>query len=199
MNSTVTFREFEERDIDFVQRCKNDEKLNSMIVNQSKQFTREDAEKWVHGCMGEHDSFKFWAICTNDEEQRIVGWTSLSQIDSVNKSVCLHGTVIGDADYRDGMVMFEAQLFCLDYIFNKRGFNRAYGSCFSDHPISPYILSAIGFVHEGTRREYSYREGQYHDLNEYGMLKREYDAFVANGDFEQRKLVKKFLKFRKQK
>lgn len=73
MPPTVIFRDFEERDIDFIYRCKNDEKLNSMIVGQWHPFTYEEACDWVHGCMGEHETYKFWAIATNDEEKRLTG------------------------------------------------------------------------------------------------------------------------------
>ena len=117
MERTVCFRDFEERDIDFIYKCKNDEKLNSMIVGQWHPFTHEEATKWVHGCMGEHETYKFWAIATNDEEKRIVGWVSISNIDKVNQSVCFHGIVIGDPMYRDGFAWIESYLFILEYVF----------------------------------------------------------------------------------
>ena len=103
MERTVCFRDLEERDIDFIYKCKNDEKLNSMIVGQWHPFTYEEAAKWVHGCMGEHETYKFWAIATNDEEKRIVGWISLSNIYKVNRSACSHGIVIADPAYRNGL------------------------------------------------------------------------------------------------
>ena len=117
MIHTVAFRDFEERDIDFVFKCKNDKKLNDMIVKQSHVFSYEDAVRWVRGCMGEHKDFKFWAVCTNDDEQRIVGWISLSSIDCVNKSACFHGIVIGDEDYHDGFAWIESYLFVMEYAF----------------------------------------------------------------------------------
>ena len=51
MERTVCFRDFEERDIDFIYKCKNDEKLNSMIVGPWHPFTYEEAAKWVHGLL----------------------------------------------------------------------------------------------------------------------------------------------------
>ena len=45
MDSTVLFRDFEDRDIDFIYHCKNDEKLNEMIVGQYHPFTYEEAVK----------------------------------------------------------------------------------------------------------------------------------------------------------
>ena len=117
MERTVCFRDFEERDIDFIYKCKNDEKLNSMIVGQWHPFTYEEAAKWVHGCMGEHETYKFWAIATNDEEKRIVGWVSISNIDKVNRSACSHGIVIADPAYRNGLSWIEAILFIYEQFF----------------------------------------------------------------------------------
>ena len=98
MDNTVLFRDFEDRDIDFIYKCKNDEKLNSKIVGGFHPFTYEEAVKWVHGCMGEHETYRFWAVCTHDDEKRIVGWVSISQIDRKNHSACFHGIVIADED-----------------------------------------------------------------------------------------------------
>lgn len=197
MEKTVLFRDLEERDIDFIYKCKNDKKLNSMIVGNWHPFTREEAEDWVHGGMGEHDTYKYWAICTNDDEKRIVGWTSLSAIDNVNMKVCLHGTVIGDAAYRDGFAMFETLLFCMDYCFNTLKMNRIYGTCLSDHPISPYLLMSLGFTLEGTRRKDVWKNNTYHDLLEFGLLKSEYNDYLKDGEIEINRLIRKFLKYRK--
>ena len=101
MEHTVIFRDFEERDVDFIYRCKNDEELNSMIVGPFHPFTYQEAVDWVRGCMGEHETYKFWAICTNDETKKIIGWTALSKIDRINQSVFTHSIVIGDRNYQD--------------------------------------------------------------------------------------------------
>ena len=171
MDNTICFREFEERDVDFVYRCKNDEKLNNMIVGQFHPLTYEEAERWVHGCMGEHDAYKFWAISTNDDEKRIIGWVSLSQIDKENSSACHHGIVIGDNEYRDGTAMFEAMLFSMEYAFEHLGINRLYGSCLSEHKISPHMLNALKFTLEGTLRQAIFKNDRYYDELLYGILK----------------------------
>ena len=73
-----------------------------MIVGQYRPITHKEAEQWVEGVIrADRKDMKFWAICTNDEERRIVGWISLSQIDTYNKSACFHGIVIGDDDGKE--------------------------------------------------------------------------------------------------
>lgn len=193
MDYTISFRDFEERDIDFVYKCKNNEKLNSMIVGSWHPYTYEEAVKWVHGCMGEHDTFKFWAICTKDEIQRIVGWVSLSSIDRENKSVCHYGLVLADNEYNDGSAMFESMYFTMSYAFDELRMHRLYGCCFSDHKISPYFLSALGFVKEGVQRDAVLRNGRFSDVSDYAILRPEFENNRNSGLYEIDELTSRFV------
>ena len=190
---SICFRDFEERDIDFVLKCKNDDSLNEMIVGTSRKFTFEDAKKWLEGCMGDHETYKFWAVCTNDIEKRIVGWISLSQIDKDNRSACHHGIVIGDKDYRDGTAMFEAMLLSMSYAFNDLHLHRLYGSCLSEHKTSPHMLNSLGFKLEGTQKEAVFRNGRYYDVLDYAMLESEYTRLASTEAFEIDQLIMGFV------
>lgn len=194
MDYSIGFRSFEERDVDFIYQCKNDERLNNMIVGQYKKYSREDAEQWVRGVIrADRNDMKFWVLCTNDSERRIIGWESLSEIDFDNSSACHHGLVIGDPDYRDGVAMFEAMLFAMDYVFNTLNLHRLYGCCLSEHNTTTHLLSALGFVKEGVRRDAYYKNGRYYDLFDYGLLKSEYNQYDENGRFMIKNLFKCFV------
>lgn len=198
--NTIVLRKFEERDIDFIYRCKNDEKLNSMVVGNWKPLTYEESAQWVRNCMkGDRSDLKFWAVATNDDEQRIVGWVCLSQIDKQNESACHHGIVIGDNDYRDGTSMFEAMTFSLDYVFQNLGLHRVYGSCLSVHPISPHMLNALGFCLEGIEKDSVYKNGRYYDISKYALLENDYKNYFREGRYEIKNLVKLFIKSLKSK
>lgn len=197
MEQTVCFRDFEERDIDFIYRCKNDEKLNEKIVGQYHPFTYEEAVKWVHGCMGEHESYKFWAVCTNDEEKRIVGWISLSEIDNVNNSACFHGIVIADEEYRDGIAWIQSYLFIYEYVFEYLGLNRLYGSNLEDQKASYYMGFAMCETQEGVEREAIFKNGKYNNIIYSSILKREYFEHKENGDFELIKIIRRLADVRK--
>lgn len=180
---TVDFREFEERDVDFVLRCKNDAQLNSRIVGAFKPMTREEAVCWVQGCMGEHATYKYWAVCTNDAERRIVGWISLSQIDAVNRSACFHGIVIGDPQYRDGSAWIESYLFIIDYAFEVLGVNRLFGSRIDNQNHTAMMGQAVHFAVEGVRREAVFRDGAFHDVYCTSILRSEYLRYKAAGEY----------------
>lgn len=198
--NTIVLRKFEERDIDFIYRCKNDEKLNSMVVGNWKPLTYEESAQWVRNCMkGDRSDLKFWAVATNDDEQRIVGWVCLSQIDNQNKSACHHGIVIGDNDYRDGTAMFEAMVLSLAFAFKNLEFHRVYGSCLSVHPISPHMLNALGFCLEGIEKDSVYKNGHYYDISKYALLENDYKNYLREGRYETKNLVKLFIKSLKSK
>jgi len=197
MEGTVLFREFEERDIDFIYRCKNDDKLNEMIVGQYHPFTYEEAEKWVRGCMGEHETYKFWAVCTNDDEKRIVGWTSLSKIDKDNKSAFFYSIVIGDPKYRKGFAWIEIQQFVIDYTFRQLDLNRLEYSCLSEHHSSMSIGPVMFFQQEGLFRQAVYKNNRYYDVAYFGLLKDEYQQHYENGDYEFMSILERYANYNK--
>lgn len=198
MEKKVLFRDFEERDIDFIYRCKNDEKLNSLIVGPYHPFTYEEAVNWVHGCMGEHDTFKFWAICTNDEEKRIVGWTALADINNVNKSACFYSVVIGDEEYRDGLAWIQAYLFVYEYVFEKLGLNRLFGSNLEEQLASYSMGIAMFETVEGIARQAVFKNGKYNNVVYASILRDEYFFHKEQGDFEYKKIIFRLLEARKE-
>ena len=199
MDNTVSFRDFEERDIEFIYKCKNDEKLNSMIVGQFHPYTYEEAAKWVHGCMGEHETYKFWAVCTNDEEQRIIGWVSLSQIDKKNRSACFHGIVIADPKYRDGFAWIESYLFIYEYCFEVLDLNRVYGESIVGHKNSNNIGLILQVPHEGIKRQAVFKNGKFYDVSFGALLKEEFFKHKDNGDYTMKAIIKRISYLRKNK
>lgn len=196
MDKTVTFRDFEELDIDFIHRCKNDEQLNSMTVGEFRPFSYEESVKWVHGCIGDHETYKFWAVCTNDDKKRIVGWISLADIDNINKKCSTHSIVIADPNYNDGLAWLESVLFMFEYAFERLGLNRVYGVSLMGHKMSNSIGALMFMQAEGILRQAVFKKGKFYDLLYSGILKDEYFAHKKAGDYEIMKLIRRLRKMR---
>lgn len=196
--NTVIFREFEERDVDFIYRCKNDKELNKLIVGQFHPFTYQEAVDWVQGCMGEHESYKFWAICPNDEEKRIIGWTALSKIDKVNRSVYTHSLVIGDKNFQDGFAWIETVLFLFSYSFEILGMNRVYGESIIGNKASNLVEDLMFMTREGVFRQAAFKNGRFYDISYAAILKDEYFAHKEAGDYEMPAVIRRLKKLRKE-
>lgn len=198
MEKTVLFRDFEERDIGFIYRCKNDEKLNSMIVGQFHPFTYEEATKWVRGCMGEHESYKFWAICTNDEEKRIVGWASMANIDMAEKTANFHGIVIADQDYRDGFAWIESYLFVYNYAFETLKLERVYGKALTDHIASQTMRLVMFGKTIDVCKNGIIKDGVYHDISIGVLTSDVYFEHKKQGDYTLYSILKRIKKVKKE-
>lgn len=199
MANSVSFRDFEERDIDFVFKCKNDDRLNEKTSGHYSAFSYEEAVQWVRGCMGEHDTFKFWAVCTNDDEQRIIGWISVSEIDSINKSACFHGIVIADPKYRDGMAWIESFLFVMKYIFEERCFHRMYGTALSENEASVLMGKVMFERNEGIFKDAVFKNGRYYDLVYCAILDNEYFDHKARGEYDTLSIIRRLGNLRRSK
>lgn len=199
MEKTVSFREFEERDIAFIYKWKNDDELNSMIVGPYHPFTYKEAEEWVHGCMGVHDAYKFWAVCSNDQKREIVGWTSLSKIDKNNKSAFFHGIVIGNPEYRRGLPWIEIQLFVLEYSFMVLDLHRLGFSCLTEHPTSMAIAPVMYFQADGVFRQAAYKHNRYYDIAYFSILSEEYFKHRENGEYEYEAVIARYANLRRKK
>ena len=147
--------------------------------------------------MGEHETYKFWAVCTNDEEKRIVGWVSLSQIDKTNQNACFHGIVIGDSDYHDGLAWIESYLFVYNYCFEVLGLNRVYGESLVGHKQSNIIGKIFYAQQEGIKRQAVFKNGRFYDVSFSALLKEEYLEHKQKGDFEMLAVIKRIKSAKK--
>ena len=199
MSNSVCFREFEERDAESIYKWKNDKKLNSMIVGHFHPITYEEALLWVKGCMGHHEEYVFWAICTNDDKKRIVGWAALAKIDKINQSASTHSIVIADPDYNDGTAWLETEIYMFYYAFEVLKLNRIYGISLVGHKISNQVGELMFMQVEGILRQACYKNGRFYDLQYVGLLKDEYFAHKAAGDYELMAIIRRLKKLRKTK
>ena len=196
MINTVCFRDFEVRDVDSIFKWKNDGELNKMIVGQFKPYTHEDALRWVQGCMGDHENYKFWAIATNDEEKRIVGWAAISNIDRINQSAETHSMVIADPDYHDGMSWLEAHLLMFEYVFETLKLNRLYGVSLVGHKDSNVMGNLLFMKTEGILREAVFKNDRFYDLKYDGILKKDYFEHKSAGDYSLKAILRRLKHFR---
>ena len=193
---SIKFREFENRDIDFVYHCKNDENLSRLIVGEFKPISKSEAIQWVEGCKGHHDDYIFWAICKDDESEDIIGWASLANINKVNKSASTHSIVIGDRDYNDGFTWIETVRFMFEYAFESLKLNRLYGVSLVGHPMSNIIGDLMFMAKEGVLRQAIFKNGRFYDLLYNAILRDEYYIHKENGDYEMRKIIKRLRNLR---
>lgn len=191
MEGTVCFRDFEERDIDFVYKCKNTETLWEFTIGSYRKFSYEDVSKWVQGCMRCDPKYKFWAICKNDENRDIVGWCSVTNIDYSTKTALGLGVVIANPEYNDGFTLVESVLYVFHYVFETLGLNKLTVRFLPEHPVSRYCKCFMNY--EKTMVNAVVKNGISHDVECYSISREVYFSIVAAGNSKIREIIRKVI------
>lgn len=194
---SIYLRPFEQDDYILINKWRNDQKLQKYTIGTFRYVSSEIEKEWVHAKMINNVNEKYWSICLNQDPERMVGYTSLNEIDYVNRTAHAGGLVVGDKEYQDGVIAFEAVVMKLMYAFDELNLNRLTSRCLKEHPFTPYFLLALGYKYEGCRRKAVFKGGVYHDVLDFAILRSDYYEVMQECEYRIKDLVKKFTCFAK--
>jgi RimJ/RimL family protein N-acetyltransferase len=118
--------------------------------------------------MRSHDDFT-WAI--HEESDHHIGFIGLHGINWRNRSAT-GGLIIGDRSAWGRGYATEAVGVRTKFAFAQLGLHRINGHTFN--PAMKRVFEKSGYKHEGTAREMFWRDGQWHDVEVYGILERDW-------------------------
>ena len=114
-----------------------------------------------------------WGIAQK-QDHSVIGHCGFFDIDRSNCcaeiSYCLKNGLWGQG------IMTEALGAMLKFGFKDYGLNRIVGKVMKGNIGSIKVLQKLGFIQEGLLRESLYKNGQYHDLMIFSILKSEYHS-----------------------
>ncbi|GAB1421151.1 GNAT family protein [Anaerolineales bacterium] len=114
------------------------------------------------------------------EDERLVGFITLSEINWTMKSAWL-ALAIGDPADRGQGYAKEALALMIEWAFLELNLHRLNLSVFAYNEAAIQLYEAMGFVREGCAREAIHRWGQHYDQYLYGLLSREWFARKEQG------------------
>lgn len=194
---SVFLRAFEIDDYKAINEWRNDPSIWSLTCGRFKYVSSEMEKSWVHDKMMNNQKDIYLAICLNDESKRIIGYTSLNNIDYTNQCVHGGGIVIGDKNYRDGNTLIDAYLLKLKYAFDDLCMHRYSGRCLEIHIQSRIMQEMMGMKLEGIERESLFKNGIFNNVCLYSILSSEYRELAENGGYEELSIAKRAHKIRK--
>lgn len=193
MKHTVYFRTFEEEDAELFYHWKNNENLKQLSTGLNRCMSRGEVFDWVKARIRHNPYQVYWAICAKDTD-KMIGYACLTDIHYINSSANFSGILIGDKNYQDGTAWIETYLFVYEYGFERLNLNRVYGHAIVDHKTTNYLGQVLFVKAEGVMRQAAFKNGRYYDVYIGSLLKDEYFAHKANGDYELPAVVKRLIK-----
>ncbi|MDR1055980.1 MAG: GNAT family N-acetyltransferase [Prevotellaceae bacterium] len=190
MRRSVFFRAFEPEDYVLINKWRNDPEIQKMTGGIFRYVSSEWEKSWV---MDKIKSTKdmYWTICLNDGSDRMIGYTSINNIDHLNRTIFSGGILIGDKEYRDGITLIDTLIIKQDYVFNELNINRLEGSCLKEHSDSLRMMLMMGLKIEGVKKQAVFKHGKYHDVYICSLLREEYHEILNSGGYEIRNILKR--------
>lgn len=163
----VILRPMEKFDTDDVVRMRQDRAVLAQLFSDNPS-TRESHLQWFEKMQAEGTRQEFMIV--NRVTNRSVGTIGLSNI-VIEHHRAEFGILIGDAKILGKGLAFEASELLLDYAFNKLGLRRVCLHMFSDNKPARGLYQKLGFIQEGTLKQYVYKNGEYRDVVVMALLR----------------------------
>ncbi|MDB5249637.1 MAG: N-acetyltransferase [Segetibacter sp.] len=170
----VYLRAFESADLTLLNEWHNDEEINSLTGGRKHFVSSEYDKKWLEDKMLNNTKQLYWAICET-ATRNMVGYTSLNDIDFVNRKAFMGGLVIGDKATRSKGYATKAAILLLNYGFYELGLNKIYATCLSEHKTVVLTFLMLGFKRDGILRQDVFKGNKFRDVIMVSLLKEEYE------------------------
>lgn len=175
MKSDIFFRAFESRDAEFINSLRRIEQSENLIGGNKRFVSLEREKKWVEDLILNDYKDRFYvAICEKtSKEEHIIGYTSVSNIDYLNRSCFWSGIKI-HPDYNGRGYATQAALLILKFVFEELNMERCTGQCIEDHSIAKKLMEKVGYKVEALQRHSLFKNGKYHNQYVLSILRDEY-------------------------
>ncbi len=194
--NTIYLRLFEPEDYEMTHLWRDNYEMQKMTCGPVRFISKEMEKNWAQAKSLNNISEVYLAICLV-ENDKMIGWISINDVDYRNQKCKCDGIVIGDKQQQDGMAAFEAGKLMLKYVFDELNMNMIRGACIREHVFSRANMEAKFYVLEGIERDAIYKGGKFHDVFHYALSRKEYYQHIENGDFEETKVIRRFIKLMK--
>jgi len=157
-----------------VQRLAGDREVTSTTLNIPYPYQDGAAEQWISTHQEEFDKgnlVNFAIVLASDGS--LIGAMGL-RIDKTHSKAEL-GYWIGKPFWNRGFCT-EAAGVVVEYAFKVLALNKIHATHLTRNPASGRVLQKLGMTHEGSRRQHVRKWDVFEDVEEYGILKRDYES-----------------------
>jgi len=179
---TIYLRMLEPEDYDLTHQWHTDYNIQKMTCGQFRFVSKAIEKNWAQSKATNNARDIYLAICAN-EDDKMIGYISINDIDFVHRSCHCGGVVVGDKQHRNMREYVEAVTLVHDYAFNHLNMNRISGGCLVEHMMSRAEMEGFYYDLEGTEREAIFKNGSYHDKRNYALMSKTYFEHQAKGDY----------------
>ena len=169
----LILRPFTLADAPKVQQLVNNKAIAQNIPNIPHPYPEGEAERWINSHQNvswEGESRHFAIVRQADHE--LVGAISL-RVNSLARRAAL-GYWVGQPYWGQNYAT-EAARELLQYGFEVLKLNRIEAHYLKRNPASGRVMQKLGLKYEGCQRDHIFMDGQFEDIEQYGLLQKDYE------------------------
>ncbi|OGD88340.1 hypothetical protein A3D81_01135 [Candidatus Curtissbacteria bacterium RIFCSPHIGHO2_02_FULL_40_17] len=151
----------------------NNEEVSRYNSHNTFPYSYSEGRKYIKQSSKTKDKIVLAIVLTGKNLH--IGNIALQNIDPVNRSGELT-ILLGEKDYWHKGYSKEAALLILKHGFDELNLNRIYCGTSSKNIAMQKLAVSLGMIEEGRRRKAFFKDREYADIVEYGILSSEFDA-----------------------
>lgn len=133
----------------------------------------DELREYVKALQG--DRFLIVMAVVDKESKKHIGNISLQEIDLLNREAEI-AFLFGEKEYWGKGYATEAAEMMINHAFNELGLNRIYFGTADSNIGMQRVGEKLKFCKVGVRREALFKNGMYHDIYDYDLLRKEWSA-----------------------
>lgn len=150
----------------------------TLYMYTNPQLTLDDQMIWYESIKGDQTK-KYWIVNVDNEDVGLVG---LYNIDTIHRR-CEWGYYLGSEAVRGKGIARAVELSLHHYVFELLNMNKLCSEVFAWNDFVISIHQKYGSSIEGKRRCHIHKNGEFHDIVEMAILKKDWEEKVR-GKFE---------------
>ena len=170
----VTLRPVKRSDINYFLKWFNDLEV-TQYLEMYMPLTEMAEEKWIENMTGDSAGKNaiFVIEAISGDSNIPIGTIGLHRIEPKDHNA-LFGIAIGEKDYWSSGYGTEATQLLINYGFQQLNLHRIWSAAFAFNERSIKLHLRVGFKEEGRQREAMFKNGEFHDIIQFGLLRSEW-------------------------
>lgn len=173
----VTLRAIEESDLELLRDMINDPETENMVMGYSYPVSTYQQRKWFEGLHSRRDELR---LIIDTEQHGPIGTVMLTDIDWKNRTAISGSKITSSNNLRGRGYGTKASYALIRYGFEQLNLHCIYSYIIDYNIASQRVREKCGFRRDGVLRHKVYKNGEYHDVIVWSILREEFDAFVLD-------------------
>jgi len=165
----ITLRAIEESDLELLKAMINDPEIENMTGGYSYPVSTYQQKKWFESILDRQDELR---LIIDTKEHGAIGVVMLTDIDWKNRTAQFHFKIV--SQWRGKGYGTKAAKALVKYAFEQLNLHCIYSYVLEYNIASQRVKEKCGFKKEGVLRERVYKNGKYHNVVVWSILKGEF-------------------------